>query len=308
MRAIVARPGRIWEGARVIEVALPLALAVIMATLGLTLTPEDFRRVLRSPRAVAIGLANLLVLSPLLGFAVAEVTGLDPVLAVGLVLLAASPGGTLANLLTHVARGETALSVTMTAVSSVCAVITVPLYLSLAIDHFDAPLGDDVSMLGTVVKVFAITVVPLSLGMTYRARRTAHALALEPRLKPLGLAIFVLVVVGAVASEWDKLTESFWTVAPAALLLNVLAMSLSFAIARAARLPERSATAIAMELGVHNSTVTITIATTISTELAIPGAVYSAFMFVTAGAFAKVMATRNARAETDAAVPAPAPA
>lgn len=284
-----------------IEVALPLALAVIMATLGLTLTPDDFRRVLRSPRAVTIGLANLLVLSPLLGFAVAEVTGLDPVLAVGLVLLAASPGGTLANLLTHVARGETALSVTMTAVSSVCAVITVPLYLSLAIDHFGAPLGDDVSMLGTVAKVFAITVVPLSLGMTYRARRTEHALALEPRLKPLGLAIFVLVVIGAVASEWDKLTESFWTVAPAALMLNVLAMSLSFAIARAARLPERSATAIAMELGVHNSTVTITIATTISTELAIPGAVYSAFMFVTAGAFAKVMASRNGRAE---AVPA----
>ncbi len=280
-----------------IEVALPLALAVIMATLGLTLTPDDFRRVLRSPRAVSIGLANLLVLSPLLGFAVAEVTGLDPVLAVGLVLLAASPGGTLANLLTHVARGETALSVTMTAVSSVCAVITVPLYLSLAIDHFGAPLGDDVSMLGTVVKVFAITVVPLSLGMTYRARRTEHALELEPRLKPLGLAIFVLVVIGAVASEWDKLTESFWTVAPAALMLNVLAMSLSFTIARAARLPERSATAIAMELGVHNSTVTITIATTISTELAIPGAVYSAFMFVTAGAFAKVMATRNARAD-----------
>jgi len=287
-----------------IDVVLPLALAVIMGTLGLTLTPADFRRVFRTPLAVGIGMANLLIVSPLLGFAVAEVTGLDPVLAVGLVLLAASPGGTLANLLTHVARGETALSVTMTATSSVFAVITVPLYLTLAIDYFDAPLGDDVSMLSTVVRVFAITLVPLSIGMAYRARREAAALALEPRLKPVALAVFVLVVIGAVASEFELMTDSFFEVAPAAIALNVLAMSLSFAIARAARLPDRSATAIAMELGVHNSTLTITVATSISSELAVPGAVYSAFMFVTAGLFARVMARRNAAAEAEIVAPA----
>lgn len=287
-----------------IDVVLPLALAVIMGTLGLTLTTADFRRVFRTPLAVGIGMANLLVVSPLLGFAVAEVTGLDPVLAVGLVLLAASPGGTLANLLTHVARGETALSVTMTATSSVCAVVTVPLYLTLAIDHFDAPLGDDVSMLTTVVRVFAITIIPLAIGMTYRARRSAAALALEPRLKPVALGIFVLVVIAAVASEWDLMTDSFFEVAPAALALNVLAMSISFAIARAARLPDRSATAIAMELGVHNATLTITVATAIDTELAVPGAVYSAVMFVTGGLFARLMAARNT--EVTATVPAPA--
>lgn len=288
-----------------IDVVLPLALAVIMGTLGLTLTTADFRRVFRTPLAVGIGMANLLVVSPLLGFAVAQVTGLDPVLAVGLVLLAASPGGTLANLLTHVARGETALSVTMTATSSVCAVVTVPLYLTLAIDYFDAPLGDDVSMLTTVVRVFAITLVPLAIGMTYRARRSAAARALEPRLKPVALGIFVLVVVAAVASEWDLMTDSFFEVAPAALALNVLAMSLSFAIARAARLPDRSATAIALELGVHNATLTITVATTIDTQLAVPGAVYSAVMFVTGGLFARLMAARNTDAAT---VPGPAPA
>lgn len=279
------------------DVALPLALAVIMVTLGLSLTVADFRRVVDRPRGIVIGLVNLLVVSPALGFTMAKVFGLDPVLAVGLVLLSASPGGTLANLLTHVARGETALSVSMTALSSVAAVVTVPLYLALAIDAFGADgLDGEVSTLGVVVRVFVITLIPLSLGMLYRARRPEQAIALEPRLKRVAFGAFVLVVVGAVAQEFDRVTESFGSVAPAALALNVAAMSISFAVARAARLADRSATAIAMELGVHNSTLTITVATAISPELAIPGAVYSVFMFLTAGAFAAVMARRNAAA------------
>ena len=122
-------------------VALPIALALIMLSLGLTLTVADFKRIFTAPRGVLIGLANLLVLSPLLAFLVAELYGLEAALAVGLVLLGASPGGTTANLMTHLARGDTALSVSMTALSSIAAVITVPLYLSLAIDRFDAGLG-----------------------------------------------------------------------------------------------------------------------------------------------------------------------
>jgi bile acid:Na+ symporter, BASS family len=109
---------------------LPVALAVIMTSLGMSLTVDDFRRVVVYPRGVSIGLANLVLISPLLAFAVAEAYSLEPALAVGLVLLGASPGGTMANLLTHLARGDTALSITMTAISSVAAVVTVPLSLS----------------------------------------------------------------------------------------------------------------------------------------------------------------------------------
>jgi BASS family bile acid:Na+ symporter len=265
-----------------------------MGSLGLSLTTADFRRVLVAPKGVAIGLVNLLLVSPLLAFGAAELFGLDPVFAVGLVLLGASPGGVMANLLTHLARGETALSITLTAISSVAAVVTVPLYLGFAIDYFDAGLGDQVSMLGTVAKVFAITIVPLAIGMSYRARRPERAIALEPRLKRAALIAFVLVVAGAVISEWDRIKGSFDTVGPAALALNVAAMSVSFSVARLVRLPQRQATAIAMELGIHNSTLTIAVATAISSELAIPAAVYSAFMFVTAGSFAKLMARRNA--------------
>lgn len=277
-----------------VDVLLPLGLAVIMVALGLSLTGADFKRVFAAPKAVGIGLANLLVISPLLAFAAAELFGLDPVLAVGLVLLGASPGGTLANLLTHLARGETALSITMTGVSSVLAVVTVPLYLGIAIDHFGAEnLTKDIDLVGIVIKVLAITIVPLSLGMLYRAKRPARAIAIEPGLKRAAFVAFVFVVIGAIIAERDRFTDDFVQVAPAALLLNLAAMSVSFAIARAARLSNPQSTAISMELGIHNATLAIAVATTISTELAIPGAVYSAFMFVTAGLFARAMHRRN---------------
>lgn len=285
-------PGEIFRA-----LLLPAAIAVIMGTLGLSLTVADFRRVITRPRGVAIGLGNLMLISPLLAFAAAELYGLDPVLAVGLVLLGASPGGALANLLTHLARGETALSITMSAVSSVAAAVTVPLFLGLGIAHFGADgLATQISMGGIVVTVFAMTVVPLSVGMTYRARRPEQAARLEPRLKRVALGAFLLVTAGAVILEWNKVAGSFGDVAVAALTLNVAAMAVSFGMARAARLSDPQATAISMELGIHNSALAIAVASTITTELAIPAAVYSAFMFITAGLFARLVHARNVRA------------
>ena len=171
------------------EVLLPVCVAGIMLVLGLSLTPDDFRRVVATPRGVGIGLGNLLVISPLLAFAIAELTGLAPELAVGLVLLGASPGGAMANMLTHLARGEVALSVTMTAVSSIMALVTVPLYLGLAIDHFGADLSDDFGMASIVARVFLITVVPLSIGMTVRHLRAAWVEANYETARRLALAL-----------------------------------------------------------------------------------------------------------------------
>ena len=148
-------------------------------------------------------------------------------------------------------------------------------------------------MVGIVATVFAMTVVPLSIGMSFRAARPARAIAIEPRLKRVALGAFVLVVAGAVALEWHLIAGSFLAVAPAALTLNVAAMAVSFGAARAARLSSPQATAIAMELGVHNSTLAIAVAAVIDTELAVPAAVYSAFMFLTAGLFARLIYARN---------------
>jgi len=284
-------------------VALPIALALIMGTLGLTLSVSDFARIVTQPRGVLIGLANLLAISPLLAFGVAELYGLAPAFAVGLVLLGASPGGTMANLMTHLARGDVALSVSMTALSSLAAVVTVPLYLSLSISHFGAPYADDVNMLGVVARVFLVTIVPLAIGMSIRARNPARTAELEPRVKRVAMVVFVGVVVGAVLSERATIEENFASLALATLTLNVLAMTVSFTVARAARLDDRQATAIAMELGIHNSTLAITVGAAIAEVLSIPAAVYSAFMFLTAGTFARIMFRRNA-----GATPLPAPA
>jgi BASS family bile acid:Na+ symporter len=279
------------------SVLLPVAVALIVFSLGLSLTPADFKRVVVAPRGVLIGLTNLIVLSPLLAFGVAEIFGLAPALAVGLVLLGASPGGAMANMLTHLARGRVALSVTMTAVSSVAAVITVPLFLGLAIDHFGAQsLSEDVRMLGVVARVFAITIVPITLAMTIRARRPEWVAANEPTVKKLALGAFFIIVAGAVISEWELVYDNLAEVAVAAIALNVAAMSISYTIARVARLDDASATAIAMELGVHNSTLTIAVGASIATVLTIPAAVYSTFMFITAGLFCRVMYKRNTAA------------
>lgn len=283
------------ESSAFATVALPIALAVIMTVLGLSLTPADFRRVIVFPRGVSIGLANLIVVSPLLAFAIAEAYGLEPALAVGLVILGAAPGGTMANMLTHLARGDTALSITLTATSSVAAVITVPLYLELATAHFGAGGFDqDVGMGGVVARVLLITVIPLSLGMYIRSRSPQRVTEIEPRAKAIALGLFLAVVVGAVVAEHERVLENLDDVAAAAITLNLAAMAISFAIARFARLDDRQSTAIAIELGIHNSTLAIAIAATISTVLTIPAAVYSAFMFISAGLFARLMFKRNA--------------
>jgi BASS family bile acid:Na+ symporter len=281
---------------------LPIALAVIMTSLGLSLTIADFRRVLVFPKGVSIGLANLVLISPLLAFAIAEAYALDPALAVGLVLLGASPGGTMANLLTHLARGDTALSITMTAISSLAAVITVPLFLELSTSHFGADaLDDDVNMLGIVARVLLITVIPLGFGMWLRARRPQRVSEIEGTFRVVALVVFLAVVIGVIVAEHDRVFENLDDVAAAAITLNLAAMTISYAIARLANLDNRQSTAIAIELGIHNSTLAIAVGATIATVLTIPAAVYASFMFISAGLFARLMYRRNSAAE-----PAPA--
>lgn len=296
----------------VTTVVLPLAIAFIMFTIGLGLTLEDFRRVVVIPKGISIGLVNLILISPLLAFGIAELFNLDPLMAVGLVLLGASPGGTLANMLTHLAKGETALSVTMTAISSITAVVTIPLFFSLANDYFGAGGSLSVSdMWSVVLRTFLITVVPLSIGMFVRSRSPEWVERVKNGVSRAAVVVFVLVVIGAVASEWGLITDNFARVAAAAVALNVVAMTFSFSVSKVARLSDRQATAIALELGVHNGTVAIAVAAiisdvspTIGDELLIPAAVYSLFQFVTGGLFAWFMSKRNAASDAAATEPA----
>ena len=274
-------------------VALPAAIAVIMCSLGMTLTAADFRRVLVAPRGVLIGMLNLALISPLLALATAEVFGLSPELAVGLVLLGASPGGMMANMLTHLSRGDTALSITMTAISSVGAIVTVPLFLALSASHFGAGDVGDASMLGVVARVFAITIVPVAIGMELRRRAPERIVAVSPRVRNISLVLFAIVVLGAIASEHDTVAENAAAVGGAALALNLAAMSASFAISKLARLGNRQATAISLELGIHNAALAVAVGASLAAALTIPAAVYASFMLFTGGSFAWLMNRRN---------------
>jgi BASS family bile acid:Na+ symporter len=260
----------------------------------MSLTPADFRRVFVNPLGVSIGLLNLVLLSPLLAFAVAHAFSLEPALAVGLVLLGASPGGIMANLLTHFARGDTALSITMTAFSSLAAVLTVPLFLGLATTHFGASdLDENVGMLGVVARVLLITVIPLAFGLWLRARRPERVAAIGGTVRRVTALVFASAVVGVIVAEHDRVIDNLGAVAAAAVTLNIVAMLMSFSIARLVRLDNRQSTAIAIELGIHNAVLAIAVGATVASVLTIPAAVYASFMFIPAGLFAWLMYGRN---------------
>jgi bile acid:Na+ symporter, BASS family len=288
------------------SVVLPAAIAVIMCSLGMTLTPADFRRVVVAPRGVVIGMLNLALISPFLALAIAELFDLPAELAVGLVLLGASPGGMMANMLTHLSRGDTALSITMTAISSIGAIVTVPLFLVLASDHFGAEDVGDVSMLGVVARVFAITIVPVAIGMGLRRRYRTWVEATYPRFRDVSLTLFGLVILGAIASEHDMVAENALVVGGAAIALNLAAMTLSFAISKLARLGDRQATAISLELGIHNAALAIAVGASLAPDVTIPAAVYASFMLFTGGGFAWVMSKRNSAPTTATATATPA--
>lgn len=277
-------------------VLLPIALVIIMTSLGVALTVADFKRVLVYPRGVAIGLGNLLLISPALAFSMAWLFDLPPELAVGVVLLGAAPGGTMANMLTHLARGDTALAVTMTAVSSALSVITVPIFLSIAMAVFmSGDASQPAPALGPIVlKILMITLVPLLIGMLVRASFPPLAARIETPLKALAIGFFVLVVVAAIYAEFSNLVRYLDSVGPAVVGLNLLAMASGYACSRLGNLSDRQSTAVSIELGVHNTTLSMAVGGMVSVAMTVPGAVYGAFMFVTAGLFAWMMGRRNA--------------
>jgi BASS family bile acid:Na+ symporter len=277
------------ESQTVTTVFLQAALAVIMLGLGLGLTIDDFRRVLRYPRAVAVGLACQMLLLPLVCFGLTLAFGLPPVLAVGLMLLAASPGGVTANLFSHLARGDVALNITLTAVNSVLSVLTLPLIVNLATAYF---MGEDRSIplqLGKTLQVFAVVLIPVAVGMLVRARAPRLAARVDRPVKILSALFLVLVVVGAIARERRLLLEYAGQIGLAALTFNLCSMAVGYLVPRAVRLGERQAIAIGMEIGIHNGTLAIAIASSPNllnnTTMAMPAAIYSILMFFTAAAF-----------------------
>ncbi|MFC8045286.1 bile acid:sodium symporter family protein [Nocardia sp. NPDC057353] len=279
-----------------ITVGLPIALAIIMFGLGLTLTVADFRRVARSPKAVAVALGLQIVVLPLIAFGLVTAFDLDPLLAVGVMLLAASPGGTTATLFSHLFRGDVALNITLTAINSVLAAVTIPVITNLAIARFDAE-GELGLQLAKVVQVIAIVVIPVAIGMLVRSRREEFAERADRPVRVFSIAVLALVSIGALLSERENLVDYAQQVGVVTGLFCLASLTLGYAGARLLRLGQPQAIACSMEIGIHNTTVALTIALSVldSTEVAIPSAVYSVLMYILATAFGFLITRRPTR-------------
>lgn len=268
---------------------LPAALGIIMLGLGLSLSLADFARVAKFPRPVLIGLACQLLLLPLACFFLAKLFGLAPALAVGLMLLAASPGGTTANLYSHLAHGDVALNITLTAVNSVVAILTMPLIVNLSLAHFMSADQAIPLQFAKVVQVFAIVLGPVAIGMWLRSRFPHFAERMQRPVKIVSALFLLLIILLAVAKDWRTFVEYAPAVGGAALAFNLLSMAVGYCVPRLLKLDLRQAIAIAMEIGIHNGTLAIALALSPALlnnpTMAIPAAIYSLIMFVTAALF-----------------------
>jgi bile acid:Na+ symporter, BASS family len=267
------------------ELFLPFSLAVIMFGMGLSLRVEDFKRILIYPKAVGIGLLNQLILLPVLAFGIAKAFQLPPELAVGLMILAVCPGGATSNLITHLAKGDAALSITLTACSSVITVFTIPFLVNYSIGYF-IPGGEaqQLEVVGTVVSVLFITLIPVALGMITLAKAPALAQKWDQPFRKISTVFFVIIVIAAILKERENLVQYFIEAGPAALALNLSTLAVSFAMAKWTGLPFRQGLTIAIESGIQNGTLGITIAATllVNSVMSIPSAIYSLLMFGTA--------------------------
>lgn len=275
----------------IITIFLPIALAIIMAGLGLELRPQDFKRVAKHPKAVFLALFCQLVILVSIAFVICKLLALPPLLAVGVMLLAASPGGPTANLFSYLYKGDIALNITLTAINSIIAAFTLPVIVNLSIQHFI----NDGQQLGLqfskVIQVFLIIIVPVCLGMLVRYFSPNVADKLHKPVRTFAVVFLILIIIGAVAKERNSILEYIMQVGLATSLFCIASLLIGYFIPRIFGINSTQARACAFEIGIHNSTLAMTIALTIlaSTTIAMPAAVYSIFMYIFAAIFGTLL-------------------
>lgn len=275
------------ENSILTTVILPISLAIIMLGMGLSLTISDFKNVFKNPKAALIGLTNQMLILPLIGFILAVTFDLDPVLAVGLMIISACPGGATSNLITHVAKGDIALSISLTAFTSIATVFTIPIILSFSLNYFMNETGNTIELpIGeTMLQITGITILPVSIGMLIKHFKTSFAKKMEKPMRIASTVIFIAVVLGIILANRDIIVSSFKSSGLVALLLNVTTMATGYFSARIFKLNLKQSISITIESGIQNGTLAIVVALSILNrmELSIPGVVYSLLMFFTSG-------------------------
>ncbi|MEO9572692.1 MAG: bile acid:sodium symporter family protein [Tateyamaria sp.] len=274
-----------------INVVLPLSLAIIMLSLGIGLTVSDFARVLRAPKAFGVGATAQVILLPLAAYATVTVFGLPPAIAVGFMLLSFAPGGVTSNILAKLAGGDVALSVSLTAVISLLSLLTVPALTAWTVVHFMGDAAPPVSVASLTLAVFLITTLPVLIGVTIRHFAPRLAIRIDPILSTLATVLFIVIIIAALAGNWDIFATNLPTLGPALITLNVALLLIGLGLARLAALNWQQAKTVSIETGIQNATLGIALAGLISGQtegfsaIALPSGVYGITMYLVAAPF-----------------------
>ncbi|WP_425081046.1 bile acid:sodium symporter family protein [Ruegeria arenilitoris] len=271
-----------------INVGLPLSLAIIMLSLGVGLQVSDFQRVLRRGYPFTIGALSQVVLLPVAAFIIVKLFALPPEIAVGFMLLSFCPGGVTSNILSKLAKADVALSVSLTAVISLLSMITVPVLAAWTIAHFMGEDAPDVSITGLAIAMFLITTLPVAIGVSLRHLAAGFAERIDAPLSKTATVLFVLIVIAALAGNWQLFVDNLGIMGASLITLNVALLAIGLGIARAAKLSWTESKTVSIETGIQNSTLGITLAALITgtdsgfSPLALPSAVYGIMMYVVA--------------------------
>lgn len=275
------------QQSNLLTVFLPVALGIIMLGLGLSLTIDDFKRIVKYPKAAFIGLFCQMILLPAVCWSIAVAFGLAPALAVGLMLLAASPGGATANLYSHLSDGDVALNITLTAANSLLSLFTLPLIVNLSLLYFIGAEQSIPMQFAKIAEVFAIVLLPVSIGMIIKKFAPAFADKMDKPVKIASAVLLIIVIAGATLKEKNNLGSFVQQVGLPVLVFNLLSMLVGYAIPLMLHVERRQAIAIGMEIGIHNGTLAIYIALNVlqNSAMSIPPALYGLLMFFTAAIF-----------------------
>ena len=277
-----------------LKLLLPLALAFIMFSMGLSLVVDDFKRVVIHPLAMGFGLLSQMLVLPLIAITLVTLFSLEPNLAVGLIILAACPGGITSNLLTHISGGDSALSVSLTAVTSLAGVISIPLIVNLGMSWYAGSTTTLALPLGSMIGgVFLISTLPLLLGMALRHLHRAWALRIEPGARKTAVFLFILIVLATFMGQWGNISDNFAAAGPMVIALNIATIAFALLGAKLLRLERPQGIAIGLECGLQNAAMGIFVAGTLlgNSSMVIPSIIYALVMNISAAAF--VVANRE---------------
>ena len=267
-------------------IILASSLIIIMLGMGLSLVFDDFKRIIVYPKAIFVGLTNQLIILPLIGFAIALIFPLRPEIAIGIMILAACPGGPTSNLITHLAKGDIALSVTLTALSSFITILTIPFIVNFALKHFlDEGQMIRLDVVETIMRIFVIIVIPICIGMIIRRFKEGFAIKMAKPVRKASGFVMALVIIGIAIKEKENIIPYFQQAGIVALLLNITTMMVGYYSSKIFNIKNKRAISISIESGIQNGTLAITIAVVLlgNSEFAITPAIYSLLMFFTGG-------------------------